>query len=150
MYNEILNNLKEQLPESTYRSIEKRTLHLGIFTEPYLSLMLNGKKTIESRFSKRKMLPYDKITKDDIVIIKKSSGNVVGYFTIEDIKFFDLNTIAITEIKKLYNKELCVSENFWLEKQNSNYETLIFIKEIHLLEPFKINKKGMSTWLKLN
>ncbi len=150
MYNEILDNLKEQLPESTYKSIEKCTLHLGIFTEPYLSLMLNGKKTIESRFSKRKMLPYDKITKDDIVIIKKSSGNVVGYFTIKDIKFFDLNTTDIADIKKLYNKELCVSENFWLEKQNSNYATLIFIKEIHLLKPFKINKKGMSTWLRLN
>ncbi len=95
-------------------------------------------------------MPYDKITKDDIVIVKKSSGNVVGYFTIKDIKFFDLNTTNIAEIKNKYNEELCVSENFWLEKQNSNYATLIFIKEIHLLKPFKINKKGMSTWLKLN
>ncbi len=150
MYNEILNNLKEQLPIKTYKNIERRNLHLGIFTEPYLSLMLNGEKTIESRFSKRKMLPYEKITKDDIVIIKKSCSDVVGYFTIKDIKFFDLKTTDIATIKKTYNKELCVSENFWIEKQNSEYATLIFIKEIRLLKPFKINKRGMSTWLKLN
>jgi len=150
MYNEILNNLKEQLPESIYKNIKNCNLHLGIFTEPYLSLMLDGQKTIESRFSKRKMLPYNKITKDDIVLIKESCKNVVGYFTIKDIKFFDLNTTNIDIIKKEYNKELCVSEDFWTEKQNSKYATLIFIKEIHRLKPFKINKKGMSTWLKLN
>jgi len=150
MYDEILINLKEQLPESIYKSIEECTLHLGIFAEPYLSLMLNGEKTIESRFSKRKMLPYDKITKDDIVIVKKSCGDVVGFFTIKDIKFFDLDITDIASIKNTYNKELCVSDNFWIEKQNSKYATLIFIKEMHLLKPFKIHKKGMSTWLKLN
>ncbi len=34
--------------------------------------MLEGKKTIESRFSKNKIAPYEKIAKDDIVLVRKS------------------------------------------------------------------------------
>lgn len=48
-----------------------QTLHLGVFTEPCLTYMLEGKKTIESRFSKHKIAPFYQIKKEDIVFIKK-------------------------------------------------------------------------------
>ena len=150
MYEEIIENLEKQLAYKELSEIKKQTIHLGIFTEPYLTYMLNGKKTIESRFSKNKILPYNQISKDDIVIVKKSSGNVVAYFTIKEILFFDLNKVSIDEIKFKYNKQLCVDESFWIAKGNSNYATLIFIDKIIKLDPFRINKKGMQTWIKLN
>ncbi len=149
MYDEIFNNLEKQLPISKLNELRSKTIHLGIFGEPYLTYMLEGKKTIESRFSKNKIMPYNQITKDDIVIVKKSSGNVVGYFTINDVLFFDLNTISIEEIKLKYNKQLCVDETFWINKKNSNYATLIIIDKLFKLKPFHINKKGMQTWVKL-
>ena len=142
MYDEIINNLEKQLPISELNN-------LGIFSEPYLTYMLEGKKTIESRFSKNKIIPYNQITKDDIVIVKKSSGDVLGYFTIKDVFFFDLNTISIEEIKSKYNKRLCVDETFWISKENSNYATLITIDKLFKLKPFHVNKKGMQTWIKL-
>ncbi len=149
MYDEIFNNLEKQLPISEINELRNKTIHLGIFSEPYLTYMLEGKKTIESRFSKNKIIPYNQITKNDIVIIKKSSGDVLGYFTIKDVLFFDLNTISIEEIKSKYNKQLCVDETFWISKRNSNYATLIIIDNLLKLNPFHINKKGMQTWIKL-
>ena len=149
MYDEIFNNLEKQLPISEINELRNKTIHLGIFSEPYLTYMLEGKKTIESRFSKNKNIPYNQITKNDIVIIKKSSGDVLGYFTIKDVLFFDLNTISIEEIKSKYNKQLCVDETFWISKRNSNYATLIIIDNLLKLNPFHINKKGMQTWIKL-
>lgn len=148
MYEEIMENLKHQLSQEKLNEIAKKKLHLGVFTDPYLTYMLEGKKTIESRFSKNKILPYNQISKDDIVIVKKSSGNVVAYFTIKEILFFDLNETSINEIKNKYNKQLCVNENFWIIKSNSNYATLIMIDEIVKLIPFHIDKKGMQTWVK--
>lgn len=124
-----------------------QTLHLGIFTEPCLTYMLEGKKTIESRFSKHKIAPYYQIKKEDIVLIKKSSGPVIGYFTIKDILFFDLKEVSIEEIRRKYQKELCVSNEFWKEKQNSNYATLIFIDKITCFEPINVHKKGMQSWI---
>lgn len=149
MYDEIYNNLEKQLSISELKKIRSKTIHLGIFSEPYLTYMLTGKKTIESRFSKNKILPYKQISKDDVVIVKKSSGNVVAYFTIKDVLFFDLNTTSIDDIKHKYNEQLCVDKSFWTNKQNSNYATLIFIDKLIKLQPFSINKKGMQTWIKL-
>ena len=88
MYTEIIDNLGEQLSIEEMDIITKSKLHLGVFSEPCLSYMLEGKKTIESRFSKNKILPYEKIKEDDIVIVKASGGNVVAYFTIKKIMFF--------------------------------------------------------------
>ena len=150
MYSEIADNLAKQLPNSEYQKLQNKTWHLGIFTEPRLSYMMNHKKTIESRFSKNKISPYNRITRDDIVIIKKSGGEVLGYFTIKKITFYDLTVTDILSIKDKYEKELCVAEEFWGLKKNSQYATLIEIDSIVKLEPFKINKKGMQTWIILN
>lgn len=147
MYDEIIGNLEQQLSNNDMSKIKNKKIHLGIFSEPYLTYMLDGKKTIESRFSKNRIVPYNKITKDDIVIIKKSSGNIVGYFTIKEVLFFYLNDTSIGEIKEKYNKQLCVDEEFWITKKNSNYATLIIIDKLYKLKPFHINKKGMQTWI---
>ena len=150
MYEEIMKKLKHQLSQEELNEITKKKLHLGIFANPYLTYMLDGKKTIESRFSKNKIQPYNQISKDDIVIVKKSGGNVVAYFTIKDVLFFNLNETPIDEIKNKYNKQLCVDEHFWISKSNSNYATLIIIDKIVKLTPFHIDKKGMQTWVNLS
>jgi len=149
MYNEIIKNLEEQLTIEEMNFIKSKSLHLGIFSEPYLTYMLEGKKMIESRFSKNKRLPYKQISKDDIVIVKKSSGNILAYFTIKKVLFFDLSKTSIMEIKAKYNNELCVNDEFWISKKDCNYATLIFIDKLIRLKAFHINKKGMQTWIKL-
>ena len=56
MYNEIIDNLEKQI---AINELKNKQLHLGIFSEPYLTFILNGEKTIESRFSKNKILLYN-------------------------------------------------------------------------------------------
>ncbi|MCI9434957.1 MAG: hypothetical protein HFI86_06785 [Bacilli bacterium] len=63
MYDEIIKNLGQQLSKQDIDKIKNQKIHLGIFSEPYLTYMLEGKKTIESRFSKNKIVPYNKIQK---------------------------------------------------------------------------------------
>lgn len=150
MYDNVIKNLKQQLTNQELEEITKHNLHLGIFSPTYLISILNGEKTIESRFSKNRILPYNKIKKDDIVIMKKSSGDIIAYFTIKEVLFFDLKVHSVEKIKKQYNAQLCVDDAFWEAKKNSNYATLIFIDKVVKLKPFHIAKKGMQTWLKLN
>ena len=150
MYNEIIENLKLQLTASELDKILSQKIHLGIFNNLYLPYILNGKKTIESRFSKNKILPYNNITEDLIVFIKESGKSIIGYFTIKKVLFYNLNHTKISDIKKEYNKYLCVDKLFWDKKKNSNYATLIFIDQVFKLKPFNITKKGMQTWLTLN
>lgn len=123
---------------------------MGVFAEPYLALMINGMKTIESRFSRNKTVPYERITKDGIVFVKRSGGAVIGYLEIENVLFFDLATKPIQEIKDEYNSGICADEEFWRAKAQSRYATLIFIREFHPLSPFTVTKKDMRTWIVLN
>lgn len=150
MREEIINYLSLQLDSYEMKMIRGRRLHLGIFTEPYLTFMLKGKKTIESRFSKKRISPYENISKDDVVIVKKSGGKVLAYFTIKEVLFYDLSLTSLDEIRKKYDDKLCVGEEFWEIKKDSKYATLIIIDKIRKLEPFYINKKGMQTWIKLD
>lgn len=150
MRNEILSNLKLQLSMDEYDYIKDKRIHLGVFSEPCLTYMLDGKKTIESRISKNRIAPYDKITSDDIVVVKKSGGGVVAYFTIKEIIFVDLNDVSINDIREKYNNELCVSDEFWEQKKDASYVTLMFIDKLVKLNTFKIDKKGMQTWIVLD
>lgn len=150
MREEILSNLELQLSKEKYEQIKVKTIHLGVFSEPCLTYMLEGKKTIESRISRKRQAPYQKISLDDVVVVKKSGGGIVAYFTIKEIQFIDLNEVDIHEIKNKYNNGLCVSDAFWEAKKDSSYATLMFLDKLVQLEPFKINKCGMQTWVVLN
>lgn len=140
MLEEVLKNIKLEYDETT-------TIHLAIFSGPYFDYIADGIKTIESRFTKNKVLPYQKIKPKDIVIVKQSSGPVVGYFYAGDCLFFDFSEYDIDEVFKKYRAPLCIDDEFINSKKNSNYATLINVDKYEKCEPFKINKKGMSTWM---
>ena len=53
-------------------------LHLDILVEPYIQFILEGKKTVESRFLTRRFAPYNRIGKGDVVLLKKSSGPIAS------------------------------------------------------------------------
>ncbi len=148
MYEEIIEGIKK-VPTQELELIKRSELHLGVFTEPYLTYMLDGKKKIESRFSKKKCLPWNSIHPSSIVFVKKSGGDVVAYFKIKEVYFFDLTNYPIENIKRDFSRELFVDDDFWELKKDSKYATLIFIKEIVKIKPFKVTKKGMNTWLKI-
>src|SRR5882757_5711201 len=67
---------------TTYDGILENTLtngiHLAVFVEPYLSFVLEGKKTVESRFSVNRHAPYEQVRSGDLIVLKKSSGPICG------------------------------------------------------------------------
>ena len=60
--------------------------------EPYLSLLLEGEKTMESRFSQKMIQPFHQVSKGDIIILKKSGGDIVGVFEAKDVHYFELKS----------------------------------------------------------
>ena len=56
------------------------SLHLAVLVQPYLDFILDGQKTIESRFSIRPIPPYRRVESGDIVLLKASGGPIVGAF----------------------------------------------------------------------
>jgi hypothetical protein len=122
--------------------------HFGIFSEPYLTMILeiNPRKTEESRWSIHDITPHDKIHEKAIVFIKRSSGNVEGYFTAGKIWFYTF-PIDMKEIRKNHVEKLQVEESFLESVKDKKYVTIIEIKNPTSIEPFKVYKKDMRGWV---
>lgn len=123
--------------------------HLAIFTEPFLSSLYSGEKTLESRISIHRIAPYGKVYPGDMVFIKRSSGPVEAVFTVGCVELYDLAETPIELLKERYSAALCADDAFFHSKQHCRYAVIMEIKDLTLLNPFSIDKKGMQTWLLL-
>jgi len=120
-----------------------------VFNEPFLSLVFNGKKKIESRFSKNRIDPYGKINSGDLVLIKGNGGPIQGLFVAGEIKFiYILNKNTFKEIESNFGKYICTKydKGFWRRRTKTKYVSLISIKKIKKLNPFPAGKKDKRGW----
>src|SRR5690349_15466295 len=65
-------------------------LHLAVMQEPFLGYVLEGRKTVESRFAKRRGAPYQCVLPGDAVLLKRVSGPIVGLCEAGDVWYYRL------------------------------------------------------------
>ena len=124
-------------------------IHLAILVEPYLTLVLDGKKTIESRFSLNRQTPYERVYPNDILILKRSSGAIEGICRVVDAWFYHLQAGSWDEIER-FATALCMDESpFWQAKRNSTYGSLIRIAEVLRTPPLNVSKLDPRGWVTL-
>lgn len=123
--------------------------HLAIFVGKAIENIFSGKKTIESRFTQDKILPYGSIKKADEIYLKQSGGLVFGKVIVDNVLFYEnLGGEDIGKLRKEYGKDLCVGESFWEDKAKSRYASIIFLKNPQrFLTAFKFKKKDRRPWI---
>src|SRR6185437_12764396 len=124
-------------------------IHLGVFTEPYLSLIFSGKKTIESRFSINRVVPYRKVFPQDIVLIKKTGGDILGFIIVKEVLYFsNLNESKIKVINQEFGERLSWSADpyFLSNKKDAKFLSLIMFDKIVSLNPLPSNKSDRTGW----
>jgi hypothetical protein len=122
-------------------------VHLAVFVEPYLSFLLHGQKTVESRFSINKHAPYRQVGNGDILVLKKSSGPVCGLCRITNVWFYRLDASSWLEIER-YAKALCMDGSvFWQKKRGASFATLMQVEAVRRLEEFDIDKDDPRSWV---
>jgi hypothetical protein len=147
--------LRQELLDATYTfddwaelNFTKNPIHIAVTNEPFLSLILNGAKTIESRFSLHKIAPFNRISPDDLVFLK--SGSIIGCFSVGWVKYFDLDETPISHLKSLYGQQIRGDASFWDERLGKRYATLMGIEKIRPLTPLTISKTDRRAWLDLD
>jgi hypothetical protein len=122
-------------------------VHLAIFVEPYLSFILQGKKTIESRFSVNRHAPFGQVKNGDILVLKKSSGPVCGVCRVADVWFYRVDPKTWVEIEQ-YAEGLCMDGSpFWEKKKAASFATLMRVHEVQALKEFDIDKDDPRSWV---
>ena len=124
-------------------------VHLAIFVEPYLEYILEGKKTVESRFSANRCAPYRKVNKGDVVLLKRTGGPIVGISLVDVVWSYDLDPESWTEIK-LYADALCATDpTFWADREKASYATLMRLSNVARVNKVRIHKNDRRGWVVL-
>lgn len=122
-------------------------IHVAIFSEPFLSYLLDGKKKIDSRFSTRRFPPYGKVSEGDIVLVKASGGPVRAVCQVGKVWFYKLNEDSWAQLREEYAEQLCAMDpKFWDDRKNAAYATLMQLKIIREIEPVSIKKRDRRSW----
>ena len=124
-------------------------LHLAIFAEPFLSLVLDGQKTLESRFSRNRCAPFDAVRDGDIILMKEPGGPVCGIAMAHRTLFFDLHHDSIIRIREEYGATICADDTFWEQRRDASYATLIELAEPVSIAEFPCNKRDRRGWVAL-
>jgi hypothetical protein len=125
-------------------------VHLAIFHEPFLSLLLAGRKTVESRFSVNRVAPFGAVSREDLILLKRSTGPIVGIALAGDPGFYELDPASWATIRRRFATAICAPDNaFWAARARARYATLIPIKAALALAPFPIVKRDRRGWVLL-
>jgi ASC-1-like (ASCH) protein len=110
-------------------------LHVAVLLKPYLDLLLSGKKTIECRLTIQARDPYERIEAGERIYFKQSAGPYGATAVAEHVIFEDaLTPRRIGELRRDYNDRICGDDSFWELKRNSNFCTLIWLKEVEAVD----------------
>lgn len=126
--------------------------HVAIMNKQWhlIPKILNGEKTIESRWYKTKRAPWENITKGDTIYFKNSGEPVTAQATVDRALFFNLHRTPAKEIITKYGNAICLHDTSGTWAKDKNYCILVFLKEPRPVKPFTIDKTGYgnaNAWL---
>ena len=157
-HHSLIIQLKKALAESPFwsrflahKNENKFTFHLAIFREPYLQFIIEGRKTVESRFSKNRCAPYDSVADGDVLLLKLSGGDIVGLCVVEKVWFYQLDPKSLKFIREKFGAAICpVDETFWEDRKQSAYASLMRITQVTMIDNVKIDKRDRRGWMVLD
>jgi ASC-1-like (ASCH) protein len=131
--------------------------HVAIMRKSWnlIPKILDGRKKIESRWSKNKITPFGKVKVGDLVYFKNSGESATVKAVVSKVvEFENLDLKKVEEIIKKYGGDGGISVGnlndmiSWVK--DKRYCSLIYLKNPEQIKPFNINKKGFGTgaaWL---
>jgi hypothetical protein len=131
------------------RPESKIGIHVAIFSEPFLSMVLSGQKTIESRFSRNRCAPYGQIDDGDIILVKEVAGPICGIALARRIWFYHLATEPIDRIRGRFAAGIGGDDAFWASRADAKYATLIELDSAAAIAPVRCDKYDRRGWVSL-
>jgi hypothetical protein len=124
-------------------------IHLAIFAEPFLSMVLSGEKTVESRFSRNRCAPYGEVGEGDVILITEVSGPIRGIALARRTWCYDLAIEPIDRIRTRFGANIQADDEFWASRADALYATLIELEAAASIAPVKCDKRDRRGWVSL-
>jgi hypothetical protein len=123
-------------------------IHLAVFVEPFLGYVLDGSKTVESRFSVNRCAPFGRVSPGDVVLLKRPGGPVVGIVSVRTVWSYELDASSWPVIRERFAKSLRAQDpEFWERRRGASYATLMLMDQVRGLEPVEWAKRDRRGWV---
>jgi hypothetical protein len=124
--------------------------HLAVMHEPYLSYVLAGRKTVESRFSRHRVAPFEQVGVGDVLLLKSQSGPVTGVASVAHVDSYVLDPASWASIRERFSAALCAEDDeFWADRRDARYATLMRLAGAVPIEPLELKKRDRRPWVVL-
>ena len=116
-------------------------VHVAILQRPYLRLVLDGRKTVESRLSKSAVSPYGQVRRGDRIYLKASGGPFMAAARAGWVESHqDLTPRQVDRLRQRLNALVCGDAAYWKMKREARYATFIELRDVRPIDegpPFK-------------
>lgn len=124
--------------------------HLAILRQPFFDMVLNGEKTIESRWSMNKIAPYNKVNIGDEILLKLTGQPATATAKVKDVKFYELTPEIVEDIRIKYGKQIGTDKfEDWETTLQKKYCTLIWLADVKTIKPFEVPRSNGAGWILL-
>lgn len=132
--------------------------HIAILSPGWTELILDGSKTIESRFTKVRCAPFGKVHEGDIVYLKESGGLVKGMFRVAEVETYEnLTDGQICDLfYKEYREQIFSSRSALMRRPPEKWLTAKHATLIHISDPVTFDdplpfpKRDPRAWVVLD
>jgi len=117
--------------------------------EPYLTRVLSGEKTVESRFLRVRAAPFDRVAPGDLLLLKQVGGPIVAAATAAAVRqFADLTPAHVLELTEAFRDELQLNADFAAHAQAARYAVLVWLANVRRLSlPRPYAKRDRRGWV---
>jgi len=106
-------------------------IHIAVLLKPYLDLVLDGTKTIESRLTRQACDPFEAVEVGETIYFKQSAGPYRAMAIAEHVLFErDLTPERVDQLYLQYNDHICGELRYWKSKRTANFCTLIWLRDV--------------------
>ncbi len=122
-------------------------IHVAILKRPYIRLILEGRKTVESRLTRTAQPPYRAIESEERIFIKASSGPFMATAVAGKIEQHEgLEPSEILRLRLRHNRAVCGDNSYWELKQSSRFAVFIDLTQVEPLGVGPAYPKSMRAW----
>lgn len=122
--------------------------HVVILRQPFFDMVANGEKTIESRFSMDRRVPYRKIVEGDELYIKETGKPVTLKAVAKKVEFFELTPEIVELIRVEHGKEIGTDKfEDWQETKRKRICTLVWLSDVKkVTPPLEVPRSNGAGW----
>lgn len=125
--------------------------HLAVMTGQYLDRLLDGTKTIESRFTKHRVAPFGQVHDGDIIFFKPAASPITAVGLAGTVQHLDLGLVPLQQIADKYGKAIAPADaSFWEDRAAARFATLVAILDVVKTDPLPISKRDRRGWVVLS